>query len=249
MATTRSKKIEKGISADYVTAKLRLQREKKSLQDGLDMIEHCDKNWKLIVKTQKEFAELIETEAAIEGQLHEQATKTTSSIRSLHHLFVGNHESKELEIMKRHINNQISEYQSIETEYKKVETEYNETQRYEKKVEKLSQKEKNTAKLASNKTKLGNVRTTYQSILETTMTRMNNASQKYEPMLQTVQTAFWIAQNQYLVSVTEKTADTIEHANQIVDDVVKMDPKLQQLEVADEEDSSEKQKEEKPADA
>lgn len=224
MATTRSKKLESSISSEYLTAKKRLQREKKVLVDAVKFVDTSSTPWEKIAQTQKEFAELIETEGPIDGSLHVGATKAGLEARALHQSMIGAKPREDVAKMVAHVRTLITEMDEIEGEFKKVETEFNETLRYEKKVGKLASKEKKAEKANSNRSKLDQARMTYQVLLDSTMSKMVKASGKFEPILQCVQTAFWVSEDHHLKLVTQGSEGTRAAANGIAGRVVNMDP-------------------------
>lgn len=226
MATTRNKKLENSISSDYLNAKKRLQRERKVLVDAVKYVDTSSTAWVKIAQSQKEFAELIETEGAIDGALHADAAKAGSEARTLHQSVVGAKQTDDVVAMVSHVKALIMEMDDIEGEFKKVETEFNETLRYEKKVGKLASKEKKVEKTNSNRSKLEQARMTYQASLDAIMTRMAKASGKFEAMLQSVQTAFWMNEDCYLKMMTQGSETTRASAYEIADRVAKMDPML-----------------------
>lgn len=233
MATTRTKKLENSISSDYLTAKKRLQRERKALVEAVKYVDTSSTAWEKIAHTQKDFAEIIETEGAIDGPLHVDATRAVSEARDLHQSVVGVKPSENVAKMVNNAKALITEMDQIEAGFKKVETEFNETLRYERKIGKLASKEKKTDKTNANKSKLEQARMTYQGNLDAALGRMNKASGKFEAILQSVQTAFWLTEDSYLRLVSHGSEAARTAALNVADQVAKMDPVLDNVKPVD----------------
>lgn len=231
---TRKKTIEENISAAYTGAKKQLQREKKTLNDALDLIEGTESSWAVVANQQKNFAELMETEAPIEGALHTPATAVVSQARAFQiETTTPAATDDAVAKMVGHVKAYMAEIDTVEGEFKNVETLFTETQRYEKKVGKLSNKENKAEKTKRNMDKLEGARASQQSALDGIIDRMGKTSAKFEAVLQCAQTAFWLKQNKFVATVGEKTQEARTAAELISGDMEKVDVTLPELKVVE----------------
>lgn len=224
LATTRTKKLETGLPTDYLSAKTRLVRERKGLAEGLKLVDASWGRWEEVARLHKDMAEVVESEASIDGELHVEAGRTVTSVRAGYQEFVGMGHGAVVGKLRENVQVVIKEMDSIEGQFKQVEGDFNETLRYERKVDKLGGKDKKGDKVAANKGKLEAARKTYDASLEGVMKRIKAVSGMYDGMLQTLHTAFWVTQDVALSMVTEKTAAAREGAKRVVDEVAGMDP-------------------------
>lgn len=232
--TTRKKTIEGSISAAYTAAKKQLQREKKAITDAVNLIEGTESSWAAVALHLKSFAELIETEAPIEGPLHTPATSVVSQARAFQIETTSPVPTDDpVAKMLRHVKAYIAEIHAVENDFKTVETSFTETQRYEKKVGKLSNKENKADKMKRNMDKLEGARAAQQSAVDAIVERMAKTSAKFEPVLQCAQTAFWLKQDKFVATVAEKTRDATTAAALISGDMEKIDVALPEIKVVE----------------
>eukprot|EP00177_Eucheuma_denticulatum_P004002 GFKZ01007228.1.p1 GENE.GFKZ01007228.1~~GFKZ01007228.1.p1 ORF type:complete len:270 (+),score=63.35 GFKZ01007228.1:478-1287(+) len=223
LATTRSKKLETRLPTDYLAAKTRLKNERKGLEEGVKLLDASWARWEEMGRFHKDMAELIESEASIDGGLHVEAGSNVTAVRAMHQQFVGMGHGEVVSKLKANVSVVVKEMESIEGQFKTVEGDFNETLRYERKVDKLAGKEKKSDKVTANKGKLEAARKTYEASLDGVIKRMTAVNGMYDGMLQSLQTAFWVTQDQALALVMEKTAGPRDNAKMVVDEVAKMD--------------------------
>lgn len=222
---TRKKTIEANISATYTSAKKQLQREKKSLNDALSLMDQSSTAWVEIAVKQKDFAELIETEAPIEGGLHASSTPIVAATRAFQaDASAAPEVNDKAGKMIGHVKAYLAEIDSVEAEFKNIETLFTETQRYEKKVGKLTgSKEKKAEKTKRNLDKLEGARAAQQSAVDSCVERMQKTSGKFESMLQCVQTAFWLRQDKFVTAIVDGTTAARTAAEGVSDEMEKLD--------------------------
>lgn len=223
-ATTRTKTIDGNMPAEYTAAKQTMVRQKAAVAKAVEMVESAKKNWTQVFETEKDFAEHILTETAVDGSLYATATESVEGVRNLQKEIAiseapDSHSVRMIGVAKGF----LAEIESIEKEIPDVNTSYTEKARYEKKMGKLQKNDGKTEKKSKNLDKLENVRAVFDSKMDGIVERIKKANARYEEVLRCVHGAFWMGEGRYMGMVDRNTSSVRGVVDVQKDDIVKPD--------------------------
>lgn len=237
LVTTRTKTREKNMPAEYTTKKHALQREKKTLESTLELIDSSHNSWKSISLSYKKFAELVSSDAGVDTVVFPKAGATATATNELHDHFAAprpvDHPPARL---LAHVKAFIAELETIEKECKALEEQSVEKSRYEKKTRKLEKKtsstkhvskaaseDKTVHKKQSNIHKLEEETAKFDVKFQSTMDMLKKANAKFEKVLHCAHSAFWLEQDEAINFTAEKTASARADASTSKDELVAFD--------------------------
>lgn len=237
LLTTRKKTVENGLPDEYNTAKRAMEREKKTLERALALLDTSHDSWKQIGHSYKKFADLVSSDASVDAALYPQAGDAAKAANAVHHkLQAGPEDTASRSRMIAHVKAFLAEVSATEKDCVDVEGRWVESNRYEtkvsrkqKKMEKAERKnkadkaEKVKKQLHGNESKYEAERVTYESKLTSTIDRMKRINSHFDKVLHCAHAAYWLEQHEVLTFISEKTSDarTVSVAHQ--DELVNLD--------------------------
>lgn len=223
IATTRTKTVEKNISAEYTTQKHMLQSHKKTLEEALELVKkHAHSEF---ADSYKKFNELVAGDAPADTAVFEKSRTAGEAITKVYsHSKTPIDKSSQAAKMLAHVSAYLAELSTVEKEFSGVEAGFVEVERYERKLGKLARKsggedkgkasDKAADKTRRNVTKLETERASFKTKLDATIEMMKKSNAKYEKMLDCVFTAFWVTEDEFLNFTDTQTKEIREAAKQ-----------------------------------
>lgn len=203
--TKSKKKLESGISADFLEQSSRLERLSKDLGKLAGHVSAVDTHWAAVVKSQRQFADDIASSSADSPELRtalEAAEETSHNVyRDITSVKASDHPTKTEAARLIEYKKEVDE---VLKEKPKVVKAYSEANRYDVKTDKLvgkaakaSEKKAKEAenKAARNSEKKDAARTEYKSLCDDVTARMKETYAKRNDVLATAHESFWHIQS------------------------------------------------------
>lgn len=221
LLTTRKKTVENGLPDEFNSEKHAMEREKKTLEQALSLLDNSHESWKQIGNSYKKFADLVSSDANVDASLYPQAGDAAKGANAVHHkLNSGPEVSASRSRMIAHVKSFLAEVSAAEKDCASVEEKWVERHRYENKVSRRQKKmdkaerksktekaDKAKRQLIENETKLEAEHVTFNTSLEQAISRMKNINSKFDKVLHCAHAAYWLEQNEMLTFISEKTLD------------------------------------------
>lgn len=221
IATTRTKTVEKNISAEYTSQKRSLLHSIETLENAVGMVKK--KAHSEFADSYKKFTDLISLDTPVDTALYaktREANEVANSIFNKAKIPLQKESSAARLIA--HVEAYMAELKVVEKEFNIVEVGFVEVSRYEKKVGKLSEKvgkaadktkgsDKVVDRTRRNLDKLESERTAFNSKLQSVVDMTKKCNAKYEKILDCIYTAFWLSENDFLTS-TIKVSQSVRDA-------------------------------------
>lgn len=206
-ASTRSSTITKGISAEYVAYRSKLDKLNSAVKTLVKHIKNTSKVWGGVAKHQNEYANVLLAAIPADGSVQAHAREVEGVVRQLQRLMLeGEGEEAPHKRMITVLEAYVRQIDAVQKDYSNVEMTFTEILRYQKKVDKLGKKgEKKADKLQQNVDKLTSARAEHETKLDDIMKRMKEVYEKHEAMFQCAHHAFWIAQEKYSSVINNTT--------------------------------------------
>lgn len=207
-ATTRTKTINKNISAEYTVAKNLLNRQRTAVEGALKHIGSAKDSWLAVHKAESEFSEHILTETEVDSPIYAAVNGAAVQVRECQ-TEISAAETADAPVTKimSKIKAFVAEVEAVEKDFKDVETSYTEVARYQKKVDKLNNKSKKEEKVKNNLDKLAGSRAVYQNKVDGCVNKMGMTSSKFDTVLKMIMAVFWGTQGKYLAVVSNHTKE------------------------------------------
>lgn len=206
-ASTRSSTITKGISAEYVAYRSKLDKLHSAVKALVKQIKYTSQVWGGVAKHQNEYANALLAAIPADGSVQAHAREVEGVVRQLQRLMLeGEGEEAPHKRMITILDAYVRQIESVQKDYSNVEMTFTEILRYQKKVDKLGKKgEKKADKLQQNVDKLTAARAEHETKLDDIMKRMKEVYSKHEAIFQCAHHAFWIAQEKYSSVINNTT--------------------------------------------
>lgn len=232
IATTRTKTVEKNISAEYTTQKHAMLRQKETLEKALELVKkHAHSEF---ADSYKKFNELVSGDAPADTTLFAKSREAGEAVNKVYALSkTPIDKNSPAAQMLAHATAYLAELNTVEKEFHGVEASFVEVERYEKKVGKLNLKssgdtkgsgsDKVADKTRRNVNKLETERAAFATKLDATIEMMKKSNAKYEKVLDCVFTAFWVTEDEFITSTDFRTKEVREKAKQAQAELVDLD--------------------------
>lgn len=222
LLTTRTKTVEKGMPDEYTAGKHALEREKKTLEQALELMNNSHGSWKHIGHTYKKFAELVSSDAGVDSTVYPEAGETAKAADAVHHKLEAAPDSSQAPArLIAHVKAYLAEINTIEKECVDVEKRWVEKHRYENKASKkkgrfdkferkgkTDKAEKEKDDLIRQENKLANESAPFQTKLTGVLEMMKSTNGKFDQVLHCAHAAYWLEQHEILTFISDKTAST-----------------------------------------
>lgn len=206
-ASTLKSTISKGISAEYVAYRSKLDKILTAVKSLIKQIQASSTVWVSVAKHQNNFANALLAALPTDGPVRNHAREVENNLRQLQRLMLdddaANTPHKQITAI---LDAYVVHIQNVQKDYAAVETSYTEVTRYQKKVDKLTKKgQKKHQALQRNMDKLTSARAHHEKTLSHTLQRMKHVYDKHEAVFQCAHHAFWIAQEKYSRVLNDST--------------------------------------------